>query len=206
MLQRITFIGAHPDDIEINAGGLINRLTREGSAVSVIVLSGKHTHRHAEAEAAAARVGCNQLHVLGYPDTKLDQFVSEAAEECHQLIQYYRSDTVISHFHADTHQDHVAAYKIAVVAARRVRNFLMFKPTYPSGRPDVPFHPTFIAKLDAEDVKAKMQALDEFHSQKVKYGSDEWLGACESIARGDAWTYGGLHGYAEVFQVGRLVL
>jgi hypothetical protein len=38
-----------------------------------------------------------------------------------------------------------------------------------------------------------------------KYGEDRWLASLLATAAGDAWTYGGYHGYAEVFQVSRLV-
>ncbi|RZM06445.1 MAG: hypothetical protein EOP67_74930 [Sphingomonas sp.] len=58
--------------------------------------------------------------------------------------------------------------------------------------------------MSAENIVAKVRALDAFKSQRVKYGEENWGRAMHAVAQGDAWTYAGVHGYAEVFQLGRI--
>ena len=75
--------------------------------------------------------------------------------------------------------------------------------TYSSGRTNVTVHPNLIRFFDEEAMSKKLEALSEHVSQKAKYGDESWLKSVESIARADAWRYGGKHGCAELFQISR---
>lgn len=203
--QRILLVGAHSDDVELNAGGSIHKWRSEGRQVHVAILSAQEEHlRHCESRSACMHLSVDRVHALGGQDTRLRDSFNQLLEQLEAIIRAFTPDTVFTHFHADTHQDHVSAYEIAVAAARKVPNFLMFKPTYPSGRPDIPFQPNVISILSATDIRAKIQAIDTFASQRGKYGDDRWGNAMEAVAQGDAWTYAGVHGHAEVFQLSRL--
>ncbi|RZL58560.1 MAG: hypothetical protein EOP70_00030 [Variovorax sp.] len=203
--RKILLVGAHADDVELNAGGSIHKWRGEGRQVHVAILSAQEAHaRHRESRDACMHLDVDRVYALGGHDTRLRESFNALLEQLEAIIQDSIPDTVFTHFHADTHQDHVSTYKIAVAAARKVPNFLMFKPTYPSGRPDIPFQPNVISLLSEADIAAKGRALDEFLSQRGKYGDASWGKAMESVARGDAWTYGGVHGHAEMFQLGRL--
>ncbi|MDR6856242.1 hypothetical protein [Variovorax guangxiensis] len=109
--------------------------------------------------------------------------------ELDKLLVRFGPDTVITHFHADTHQDHATSYRIAVAAARKVSNFLMFKPTYPSGRPDIPFQPNVVSLLSKSNMDAKLRAINAFASQRTRYGDAAWAQAMLAVSQGDAWTY-----------------
>jgi LmbE family N-acetylglucosaminyl deacetylase len=208
--DRVAVVGAHPDDLEMNAGGTIHRLSKEGVEVQAFTLAGYTGSgdlglwRRQEADTAQKLLGVTKRHFLRYQDRWLADTKTEAIETLDRFLAEFQPDTVITHFHADTHQDHVAAYEICAAAARNVKNFLMFKPTFPSGRTDIPFQPTFVSQLSANDMAVKMEAMAEFKSQKRKYGEDLWLNSLRQTSAGDAWTYGGFHGYAEIFQVSRL--
>ena len=203
--QRILLVGAHADDVELNAGGSIHKWRSEGLEVHVAILSEQEANlRHRESRAACMHLDVDRVYALGGQDTRLRDSFNRLLEQLEDIIQTFAPDTVLTHFHADTHQDHVSAYKIAVAAARKVPNFLMFKPTYPSGRPDIPFQPNVISILKPADIRAKVQAINAFTSQRGKYGDEQWGNAMEAVARGDAWTYAGVHGHAEVFQLSRL--
>jgi LmbE family N-acetylglucosaminyl deacetylase len=203
--KRILLVGAHADDVELNAGGSIHKWREEGREVAVAILASHDSQmRHAESELAGMHLGVNQIHALGGRDTSLHEGFNALLAALERLVLRFSPDTVITHFHADTHQDHASSYRIAVAAARKVSNFLMFKPTYPSGRPDIPFQPNVVSILSRANVEAKLRAIDAFASQRGKYGDASWAQAMLAVAQGDAWTYAGVHGYAELFQLGRL--
>ena len=205
--QKILLVGAHADDAELNAGGSIHKWRGEGRQVHVAILSAQDEQpRHRESREACMHLGVDRVHALGGHDTRLRDSFNALLDRLETIVHAFAPDTVFTHFHADTHQDHVSAYEIAVAAARKVPNFLMFKPTYPSGRPDIPFQPNVTSLLSDANISAKGRALNEFASQRGKYGDDDWVEAMASVARGDAWTYAGVHGYAEMFQLGRLRL
>lgn len=206
--KKVLVVGAHPDDLEMNAGGTINKLTRNGIVVQTVVLASTTIYngqRVEESTKAQRLLGIEILEFANGVDTGLAEAKIHLIDHLDRRIKDIKPDTVITHFHADTHQDHAACYEIVMAAARNVPNILLFKPTFPSGRTDIPFHPNFISKLSAEDMDTKMMAMGEFNSQRIKYGEDKWLESLRATAAGDAWTYGGFHGYAEVFQVSRLM-
>lgn len=205
MFKNALFIGAHPDDVEMNAGGMVRKIVTSGGKATILCLTGSDARKN-ESRLACMALGTQDMLFLDGKDTLLADDTARLIRATEMLITNLHPDVVFTHFHADTHQDHVAAYKIAVAAARNVRNFLMFKPTYPSGRPDIPFHPTIISLMSAGDMEAKTTAINCFASQRLKYGDARWALAMEAVARGDAWTYGGVHGFAEVFQAGRLTI
>lgn len=205
--KRILLVGAHADDVELNAGGSIHKWRNEGRDVAIAILSGhKALPRHGESESAGAHLGVDCIYSLGGEDTALHEGFNHLLRELESVILRFEPDAVISHFHADTHQDHVSAYRITIAAARKVPNFLMFKPTYPSGRPDIPFQPNVVSLLSRVNMEAKLRAINTFESQCPKYGGDSWAEVMLAVSQGDAWTYGGVHGYAELFQLGRLRL
>ncbi len=203
--QRILLVGAHADDVELNAGGSIHKWRAEGRQVHVAILSEQEANlRHRESRAACMHLDVDRVYALGGQDTRLRDSFNQLLAQLEEIIRGFTPDTVVTHFHADTHQDHVSAYKIAVAAARKVPNFMMFKPTYPSGRPDIAFQPNVVSILKPVDIQAKVRAINAFTSQRGKYGDEQWGDAMEAVARGDAWTYAGVHGHAEVFQLSRL--
>ena len=205
--KRILLVGAHADDVELNAGGSIHKWRSEGRDVAVAILACHDAQvRHEESEMAGKHLGVTQIHALGGKDTSLHDGFNYLLGELERLLARFAPDTVITHFHADTHQDHATSYRIAVAAARKVSNFLMFKPTYPSGRPDIPFQPNVISVVSKENMDAKLRAINAFASQRAKYGDASWAKAMLAVSQGDAWTYAGVHGYAELFQLGRLRL
>lgn len=205
-LDRVLFIGAHADDVEMTSGGTLHKMASQGIEVMTLVAASSDVSRMAESRRALSELGCNQLHGLGLPDMQMDDHLFGLIQEIELHVQDFKPDMVVTHFHADTHQDHVAVYRAAVAAARKVKNFLMFKPTYPSGRPDIPFHASCISLLSEHDAQAKYYAISCFKSQVAKYGGSAWAESMASVAKGDAWQYAGVHGWAEVFQAGRIML
>jgi bacillithiol biosynthesis deacetylase BshB1 len=107
-------IGAHPDDVEIAAAGTLLLLLAAGRTVSIVDVTrgeagsrGTVADRDAEAKAAAARLGVQQRHNLGCPDTgvRVDDattllFVAALRSARPQLL-------LAPHSH-DVHPDHVA--------------------------------------------------------------------------------------------------
>ncbi|NDZ17099.1 hypothetical protein C7T35_28125 [Variovorax sp. WS11] len=79
----------------------------------------------------------------------------------------------------------------------------MFKPTYPSGRPDIPY---VVSLLSKSNMDAKLRAINASASQRTTYGDAAWAQAMLAVSQRDAWTYAGVHGCAELFQLGRLRL
>ncbi|MEW4567820.1 PIG-L family deacetylase [Tautonia sp. JC769] len=137
---RIMLIGAHPDDVDIKAGGTASKWASMGCEVLLVSLTdGRAGHhemagprlverRKAEAKAAADVIGAS-YHVLDWPDGALN----DRLEYRHQLIRMiraFRPDVVITHRTNDYHPDHRFAGLLVQDAS-----YLL---TVPAICPDVP--------------------------------------------------------------------
>lgn len=207
--NRVCFVGAHSDDVEMNSGGLINRLRRQGIETLVVVLTGGPGPRFRETVEAQKALGNEDLLIvrgLNGKDTRLAEHRHLIISELEDVVESYKAHTVVTHFHGDTHQDHVEAHTIVAAACRNIPSSIMFRPTYPSGRCDIPFHPTLFVDLDDDAVAAKTAAMRCFKSQLGKYGEDRWVQSVLAANAGDSWSFNGKHGHCETFQVSRLSL
>jgi LmbE family N-acetylglucosaminyl deacetylase len=168
-VRTLVLLGAHPDDIEIGAGGLLLLLgeARPGLRVHYVLFSGS-PERHAEAEAAAeafmpgARIDF-VFHSI--PDGRLPAFWNEAKEVVERAASLVRPDLVLAPWSGDAHQDHRAVARLAPTAFRDalVLNYEIPKWDGDLGRPSV------YVPLSEQAARRKVDLLHaSFPSQKAR--------------------------------------
>lgn len=179
-------IGAHPDDIELFAGGTLAHFRRRGARIGLLHLTrgeaasrGSPDLRAREARAAADVLGASELRILDLGDGGLrDDDRSRAA-----VIDVMRSWTprlVLAQLPSDDHPDHAAAGAIAKSAwyLAGIRNVargadphrarsLWFFPCH-----EVP-PPQFVVTLSPADFETKRAALACYDSQFVRRSDSE---------------------------------
>ncbi|WP_372589350.1 PIG-L family deacetylase [Fervidobacterium pennivorans subsp. shakshaketiis] len=139
-LHSYLFIGAHPDDIEIWAGGLILRILRENPTAQVhcVVLTdgsaGYATaqERYEEAMNAAKMMKVSSYEFLNLKDGSL-HFNNELPNIIANLIRKYKPDLLITHPRNDRHPDHAAvgtATDKALFLAMVTPEFLDYEPHF----------------------------------------------------------------------------
>ena len=123
MTIDILAFGAHPDDVELVAGGTLLKAARAGSATGVITLTrgetgtrGSLETRAAEFDAASRLMGLAHHEMLSLPDGRL------AADEESRLavvreIREHRPTILLLPYWEDRHPDHGAASRIVQEAA-----------------------------------------------------------------------------------------
>lgn len=137
---RVLVLGAHPDDAEIFAGGLIVRHCRRGSDVKIVsVTDGRSGHhevppeelvaiRRREASASGRRVGADYV-TWDFHDGALEPTLA-VREAIIREIRSFQPDLVLTHRACDYHPDHRA-----VGTAVQDASYLV---TVPHVCPDVP--------------------------------------------------------------------
>lgn len=179
---RVLAIGAHPDDIEIGAGGFIYRLITERRAeVTFLVItpgvqawqtgtSYKMLDRRREAEEAGKILRVTSVCVLELPDCELHNRVHEVTRHIEAFIyneemepQY---DIVLSHSGIDTHSDHVQVYKSTIASIRYFQGSLLLYQV-PSTIPNE-FKPNFFVGLTGQSLDMKIRAIMAHQSQRDK--------------------------------------
>jgi LmbE family N-acetylglucosaminyl deacetylase len=103
-------IGAHPDDIEIGAGGTLLRLAQSqaGLRACCLVLTGT-PERQAEARGAAAEFlsGADlSVRLCELPEGRLPAVWDKVKDTIEEVTTWFRPDVVIAPQPGDAHQDH----------------------------------------------------------------------------------------------------
>lgn len=160
-------IGAHPDDVEIGAAGLVQRLLTNDVLVDIVVVSddAHGSDRRAEAMASASELGVapERVHFLGLPDGNLAA-TSDAVDTLRMLCRDRGivPNIVATHTAADSHQDHRAVHAISRGAFREC--LLLLFPVYLSSEPS-DFHPELFVELNDQVAACKERSLACHRSQ-----------------------------------------
>jgi len=189
---RILFVGAHPDDCDVKAGGTAALLAEAGHAVKFVSLTngdaGHHEmgggplakRRRAEAKEAARRLGIDAYEVLHYHDGELMPTL-DVRHDVIRLIREWDADVVVGHRPNDYHPDHRYAGRVVQDAAYMVQVpnvlpkveptdgnpvFLYFKDRFEK---PTPFEHDITVAID-DVIDQKISALDAHESQFY-----EWL-------------------------------
>lgn len=158
-------VGAHPDDIEIGAGGTLLRLALSAPQVRYVVLTGTPL-RHEEARAASAAFldGADlavELHQL--PEGRLPAFWVEAKEILEAVARKFKPDVVLAPSIADAHQDHRT---IAEIIPTVFRDSLYLSYEIPKWDGDA-WRPSTYVHLSAETARRKADLLSKFFPSQV---------------------------------------
>ena len=121
-MQRLLVIGAHPDDAEFHAGGLMRQWANAGHQIRILCLTdggaGHHTLppaelveiRKDEAAAAAGLLGA-ELEIWNTADGTL-QPTLPLRHDLIRAIRGYAPDLIVTHRPADYHPDHRATAQL----------------------------------------------------------------------------------------------
>lgn len=185
---------AHPDDVELSAGGTVCTLTQQGYRVGVVDLTrgelgsrGTPELRDQEAAHAAAVMKLSMRENIGLPDGQIDNSHQNQLKLI-RVIRRHRPHIVLIGALECRHPDHGAATRLCIDALfyaglRKVETRFDGDPQEP-WRPHhvlhymqtIDFEPTFV--VDVSDVwEQRIEALRAFKSQfynpEYQAGSDE---------------------------------
>ena len=198
--MNVVAVGAHPDDIEIGAGGSIALHRARGDSVRFLVLTrgqklSSPSQRESESREAADILSVEDVHFLGYEDTRVpydDEIVERIDEHCGEVD----ADRVYIHTEEDTHQDHRRAALSSIAATRNTPEVLAFES--PSTRSS--FDPQYYNSLSEGFLERKIEAIKSHESQQEKkYLEAEAMKGLARFRGRQANTR-----YAEAFEVVRI--
>ena len=163
-------IGAHPDDIEIGAGGLLLGLAQGRPRVRYTVLTGT-AERHQEARNAAHAFMPDAdlaIELFGLPEGRLPAVWEKVKGILEDIAQSCSPDVIIAPSSDDAHQDHRT---IAEIVPTVFRDQLYLAYEIPKWDGDIS-RPSMYVPLSAETACRKVELLHKcFPSQR---GRDWW--------------------------------
>src|SRR3984885_8511596 len=194
--QVVLAIGAHPDDVEIGAGGALAVHADLGHEIAILTLCRGSRGGEAERRGGEARGGARGLFAPRYLEDLDDTGIGEGDPTISvigRVVDAVTPTTVYTHSIHDVHQDHRNTHSAVMVAAQDVgRGYC-----YQSPSATVDFRPTRFVSIDRQ-LDPKLQAIASFDSQvEVRTYLEPDL--IQSIAR--SWSRFADGRYAEAFEV-----
>ena len=119
---RVLAFGAHPDDLEVGAGGLLARLAAQGAEVTMAVVSipSNTEVRRAEANAGADALDADLFVLYEEKPCRVEDIaMHELVRRFDNIVGDVRPDLVITHSANDLHWDHGLVNRATVSALRR---------------------------------------------------------------------------------------
>lgn len=185
MTADIVLFGAHPDDVEWGAGGIMMLLKAQGVSFAVVDLTngeagsrGTSAERKQEAHTAGAHAGAIARESLGMPDTAVAD-TPEARKQIAAVIRRYRPKLVLAPYWEDRHPDHAGCGLL-------VRNSALYCALKNSPDPNPPHKPdAFLYYLlhgfdrpnfvvDISSVYAQKLKLLRLHSSQFAKTADQY--------------------------------
>lgn len=200
--NRVLFLGAHPDDIELGCGALIAHIISQCEVMCVTLSDNQKNPDLTNLPAEHYR----SMSVLGVPEKNivLGQFETRRFPECRQeILEYmiklnktFRPEIVFVHTKADIHQDHATVTEEGLRAFRgtTVLGYDVLRSSYG-------FFPNFLVEVSQQEAERKITALAEYKTYASRYYFDP------SITRSTMIRHGALaeRPYAEGFDILRIV-
>ncbi|MGE5403305.1 MAG: PIG-L deacetylase family protein [Candidatus Doudnabacteria bacterium] len=157
-------IGAHPDDVELMAGGVIGRATSQKADVYSMVISdggqnGDIEVRHKELKKASKILGIKEVKTCGLKDGEVPHNL-ETVKMVEKYIKDVNPSVIITHTDEDTHQDHKNVCHISLSAARFQPTIVLLGET-----PSSYFHDNLVYFNITDSIDRKVKALSMYNSQ-----------------------------------------
>jgi len=119
---RVLAFGAHPDDVEVGAGGLLARLAAQGAEVTIAIVSipSNSQIRLDEAHAGAEVLDADLFVLYDEKPCRVEDIaMHELVRRFDNIVGDVRPDLVITHSANDLHWDHGLVNRATVSALRR---------------------------------------------------------------------------------------
>lgn len=204
-LQAVLCIGAHPDDIEIGASGLVVSLARKNPACRFLfVIAAGSGVREEEAEVSAKNLLGDRVDlVFGHLDDGMLPYGHpvETKELIRSASSSIEADLVIAPHIGDRHQDHrfVGELSHQIFRSQMILEYEIPKLEGDLGTPSI-YHP-----MTTEEAAAKVDHLSaHFESQQQKPWYHEEMFTGLMRIRGTECL--AADGYAEAFHANRVAL
>ncbi len=198
--MKIMFLGAHPDDIELGAAGLLVRL-KDKNEIKLLVFSdceeqpgNQGITKEFEKSMEALGIGKEHYRLLNIPNTKFPENAEKIRGILEEERENWKPDIIVVHSINNIHQDHKTLAEEAVRIFRN-QSIIMYEDVKSTPR----FQPVAFVSLTEEQLEKKIRSLECYETQKRRYYFDmEFIRALAKV-RGKQMGFD----FAEGFEVYR---
>jgi LmbE family N-acetylglucosaminyl deacetylase len=188
---RVLAFGAHPDDLEVGAGGLLARLSEEGAEVTMAVVSIPNNIevRRKEARASAEVIDADIFILFDEKPCRVEDIpMHELVRRFDQIVGDVRPDLVITHSAVDLHWDHGLVNRATVSALRRTPCDLLAFLSSPEMNAQARAVGQCFADISTT-IDAKIEAIKAHNSQVAKLDLESSRDLARAMGRISGYQY-----------------
>ena len=203
---RVLAVGAHPDDVELGAGGTLAKHVAAGDEVAILVLGTGATARtestvvdlkvlQGQAQDAAKTLGAS-VTLLNFPDQRFDSVpMLDLVKAIEAVVVSYQPETVYTHCRFDLNLDHQATHTAVCTASRplpgtSVTSLYCFEvpsaTEWGTGR----FHPIRFVTINEDHLDSKLAALEQYAGEMRAVPHPRSVAGVTALARWRGMTVG----------------
>lgn len=208
--MNVLGIGAHYDDLELGCSGTLIKHVQNGDNVTMLVVTDSAFRNPSgqvvraadvalEEGGEAARIVGADLVCLGYK-TFMVPFDEELSKTILSYVERLEIDIVYSHWVGDLHRDHQYVARCAMMAARHVPRFLMYRSNFYDT--EAQFRGNFYS--DITDVMDTKIDVIKAHRSELERVRNQWLDFFSNQNANDGQKIGVK--FAECFEVVRYLV
>ena len=183
--ERLLFLGAHPDDIELGCGALLAHVAGKIDLRCVTLSDNQEnpelTNLVDEHYNAMQILGVSEdeLILKDFETRNFPRDRQDILEFLYELNSGFKPDVIFTHTQADIHQDHGVVTIEALRAFRGVTvlGFDVLRSSYG-------FFPHFLVEVSAQDVEKKIEALSAYSTYASRYYFDPEVIRSTSVRHG----------------------
>jgi len=198
--MKVLVIAPHGDDEVLGAGGALSRHARAGDELYRCIVTKTYSpewsaafqeEREKEIERSGKILGIAKTFSLGFPTVKLDTIPQkELNDRLSEIVKEVRPDVVYTTSGADLNRDHRLVFEATLVATRPVpgspvKKLLSYEVVSETewGRALGVFCPNYYVRLDAEDMRKKVVAMQAYASELRPFPHPRSLETLEALAK-----------------------
>jgi len=180
--MNVLVVTAHHDDLELGCGGTIAKLFDEGHRVISLVMTHSGYQGRDEIRVRTREDAIKEAHlasqILGYELISFDEDTFDMPISDSNILKIldsifkYKIDTVLTHWHGDTHPPHRRINTMVLHACRHVPRVLGFAVNWYIG--EQPFLPNFFVSINDSQWERKIKALQCYKSEYKRAGQ-RWV-------------------------------
>lgn len=203
MMERVLFLGAHPDDMETGSAGLLMKLLGKAKCFHIVFTSGVEQPGNEtifeEFDEAMRILGMpkGSFEMKDIPNTRFPEHEAEIRKILEEARDKWCPDTIVTHYIPNLHQDHETVTK-NVLRVFKTQTILM----YEDFKSTPGFLPNLLIPLTQEEIEKKVRVLEAYRSQFRRYYHDMDYVRAIAKMRGKRVNLD----YAEAFYVYQMIL
>lgn len=228
--KNILIVVAHPDDEVLGLGGTMNRLIKNFSVKTKVVILGEgitsrgdkrdrsqwkaELKKHKENIISATNsIGYQDVSIHDFPDNRFDTIpLLDIIKVVEEEKRSFKPDIIFTHHGGDLNIDHRRTFQAVITASRptsdQITKMIITFET-PSGTEWIPssdprcFIPNMFVEIDESNLSSKVKAMQSYDYEKRLYPHPRSPEALKIIAQNRGCTVGVK--LAEAFQVIRII-